>query len=144
MFVLLLCIIYFLTFFEIPDTRFKTFHLSPRTRRISFGCILNFSSCPGRVQQSCLWPYLPDCCTRCSFSTTHAISPRVNKKLVLLSTVPPIPAGVLFHVQEEDGDSSNDSRHFNSHVTTYSRNAKGRYGDVCQFVTTGTLICDKH
>jgi len=66
--------------------------------------------------------------------------------LVLLSTVPPIPAVVLFHVQEEDGDSSNNFIHYNSHVTTHSHNAMGRSCDVCQYVLvpTGTLICDKH
>jgi len=137
--------IYFETFFEIPGIRFKTFQLSSRTRRISFRCILNFSSCPDIVQQSCLWLYLPDCCfTRCSFPTTHAISTTVNKKWVSLSTMPSIPAKVLFHVQEEDGDSRDDSRYYNSHVTTHSLNAMGRYCDFCQFVPTGTLICDKH
>ena len=69
----------------------------------------------------------------------------VHMKLNLLSTVIPIPAAALFHVQEEDGDSSNDSKQYNSHVTTHSHNAMGRSCDVsCQFVPTGTVICDRH
>ena len=130
-------------FFETPGIRFKTFQLIPRARRISFRCILNFSSCPERVQQICLWLYLP-VFVQCSFSTTHAISTWVHKKLVLLSTVLPIPAGVLFYVQDEDGNSSNVSRHYNSHVTTHNRKAMERCCDVCQFVPTGPLICDMH
>jgi len=116
--VLLLCVILYLTFFEILRIRFKTFQLSPRARRISFRCILKFSSCPGRVQQSCLWLYLP-VIVQCSFSTTHAISTWVHTKLVLLPTVLPIPIGVLFHVQEVDGNSSNVTRLYNSQSQLY-------------------------
>jgi hypothetical protein len=82
-----------------------------------------------------LWHYLPGCfCTQCSFSTSHFTSKRMHENLAQ-----PMLADVLFHVQGEDGDSSNRSVHNNLYCITHSRNGLWRYCEcLCQLVPTGT------